>query len=298
MSYIFPQKKALGELDIAAHSLLFRTNDEFLAIRDTITRVDFVTGKALEVVNVGFKAGFGLFTPDGKTLIVCGWEGKIAWLDAATLQVTTTKTTILGGITWAAMSPDGKEFLVVNYSSSRCQRWDTQTMEPIGDVLVTSLVEEAAAYSHQGEIYIGDYLGGLQRWDRETGKLIDTVPAHDGRVRAIACSPDGSEIATGGEDCQIKRWATDTGKKIGKAMRGHGKKVRALLYAGPHGLISGGENAYVVRWNLDGKVVSSDMSSLRGASMNTTLAVSPDKTRLVAAGFHWSHRWTSDFTNG
>ena len=46
----------------------------------------------------------------------------------------------------------------------------------------------------------------MKVWDLATGKLLQTLTGHLGEVRAVAFSPDGSLIASGGDDLEIKLW--------------------------------------------------------------------------------------------
>ncbi|MEZ5347487.1 MAG: serine/threonine-protein kinase [Pyrinomonadaceae bacterium] len=53
-------------------------------------------------------------------------------------------------------------------------------------------------------------------WDASNGKELISLRGHTGRVRAIAYSPDGKTIATGGRDGVIRLWNAKTGEEFQK----------------------------------------------------------------------------------
>jgi WD40 repeat protein len=51
-------------------------------------------------------------------------------------------------------------------------------------------------------------------WDASTGRLLETLVAHEGKVFEATFSPDGKTLATGGEDHLAKLWDVATGKLV------------------------------------------------------------------------------------
>ncbi|TAG98107.1 MULTISPECIES: WD40 repeat domain-containing protein [unclassified Microcoleus] len=54
----------------------------------------------------------------------------------------------------------------------------------------------------------------IKIWDRKTGQLLKTLKGHTAPVRAVAFSPNGSRIVSGGQDKVIKVWDANTGKLL------------------------------------------------------------------------------------
>ena len=55
-------------------------------------------------------------------------------------------------------------------------------------------------------------------WNTDTGQLDHTQPAHIGTVNAVAFSPNGAYIASGGVDTSLRVSDAASGKAIGKSM--------------------------------------------------------------------------------
>ncbi len=73
--------------------------------------------------------------------------------------------------------------------------------EPVGVV----------ASSPDGAFFAGGSLAGAAYvWETATGKLLRTWPAHFKAVSAMAFTPDGSVLVTGGDDTVVSAWSLST----------------------------------------------------------------------------------------
>ncbi|WP_410791041.1 TIR domain-containing protein [Kribbella sp. C-35] len=82
---------------------------------------------------------------------------------------------------------------------------------------------------------------------------VRTYPAHgDGPTSAVAISPDGKLLATGGDDRRVVLWDLHDGVPQARpALIGHDEKVVALTFNPDAGeLASSAEDGVVIRWNL------------------------------------------------
>jgi WD40 repeat protein len=128
---------------------------------------------------------------------------------------------------------------------------------------------------------------GLLAW-LLSGVATAAVPApfpvrHGAAVGAVAFSPDGRMIASGGDDA-ILRIADVSSGKVKHTLRGHLGRVASLAFA-PDGkvLASGGRDSTVCLW---GPVTGKQLHRLEGHERTVmTLAFTPDGRHLVSGSY-------------
>ena len=162
-------------------------------------------------------------SPDGTSIALAGLvpskrELKEHNYDIRLLDLDT------GKIKWAHMgrgdsvmslsfSPDGKSLATAGYFTVRI--WDAQTGDLKATMPPTRHLIRKIAFSADSESLIeggGNFSQGgggastsqVTMWDLSTGKVQKKVPAHLGPVLAIATSPDGRLIASGGSSGRTK----------------------------------------------------------------------------------------------
>ena len=86
----------------------------------------------------------------------------------------------------------------------------------------------------------------------QTGVLLSTLRGHTGEVYAIAFSPDGRWIASGGGDSTVKVWDSGT-EKVVRSFRGHIGIVGSVSFSPDgHRLASGSRDRTVKVWTPAG----------------------------------------------
>jgi WD40 repeat protein len=203
------------------------------------------------------------FSPDGKTLAT-GVElirqmqgrslptlGKVQLWDVATGQLKTTLPGPLSGITAFAFSPDGR-ILATGGGQWRSFDGDGNVINPrpFGEVhlhdtssgrLKATLTGHGApisslVFSLDGKVLAtGDSVGATRLWEVESGRLRPSDRAMlsgESRVDAIAFSPDGRLVATGGRysDVTVRLWNVRTGG-LETVFRGQQGQVQALAFS-------------------------------------------------------------------
>jgi len=185
--------------------------------------------------------------------------------------------------------------------------FDPKKKEPVGrwnghDNYV-SAVTFAITPKDDRFVITGGYDRKLVWWNEVNGQQVRSLAAHDGWVRGLVVNPDGTLIASVGDDMLVKVWRTDTGELV-RTLSGHAKLTPqghvTALYAvaispdGKH--VAAGDRIGQVRvWELetgveratfevpvlytyDGKQRKRSIGGIR------SLAFSPDGKRIAVGG--------------
>ncbi|KAI9453762.1 WD40-repeat-containing domain protein, partial [Russula earlei] len=87
-------------------------------------------------------------------------------------------------------------------------------------------------------------------WDTSTGASVKTLKGHQGPVRAVVFSPDGTRIVSGSEDCTVRMWDTSTGAAI-QTLESNWTSVRAIaihgLYCSTDGWVYKTHGTHIMR---------------------------------------------------
>ena len=123
-------------------------------------------------------------------------------------------------------------------------------------------------------------LGGLAWWMMQ-GDELATLKGHAGVVRAVAFSPDGTMIASAGDDGTVRLWECATNLEV-RSLQGHEGKVLAIAFGTAPLLASVGDDKTVRLWDWKSGTA---LSSLTGPTKALEcVAVSPDGSVVAAAG--------------
>jgi WD40 repeat protein len=120
----------------------------------------------------------------------------------------------------------------------------------------------------------------LHVWDTASRKLKLTLEGHLDEVNAVAYSPDGSRIASGGDDGLVILWDVHKGR-LAAVLKGHTEEVNCVAFSPDGKLVAGGgRDKLVMLWDA---ASGRHLATLTGHTENVAcLAFSPDGKTLAS----------------
>jgi WD40 repeat protein len=219
------------------------------------------------------------FDPDGDRIVTAGWDDTARIWDASTGDT----IHVLRGheeiVYWATFSPDGERVATASRDGTT-RLWDTSTgkqvflLDDVFDGWVRQVV-----FSPNGKLVASARSDGWSyAWNTSTGNLEETFCCHDEEVGAVAFSPDGKFLVTGG-DKSVQVFEVDGGI-LNATMLGHTDWVRSVAFS-PDGrtVVSASDDGTARVWETN---VGRELFTLTGHTGPVMSAVfNPEGTRVV-----------------
>ena len=219
-----------------------------------------LVGHADAVVSVRFSA-------DGEWLLTAGFDNTARIWDLASGELVQTLTGHSWWVWAAEFSPDDRRLVTVSQDGKAIvwQRDENDDYQPLTEFAKHSGPIYAAQFSPDGtSIATAGYDRRVLLWNPDEVQPVDIArrldneadpPApfrelaqHEGPVRTLAFSPDGSQLLSGGQDNVLRLWDLATNEQRA-VLRGHASHVRDCVFS-PDGklLLSAGRDQQIKLW--------------------------------------------------
>jgi WD40 repeat protein len=199
---------------------------------------------------------------DGRSLAVSATGDRIYLRDGATGKLQRTLKVVSEGplpavVNCLAFAPDGK-ILAVGFhnpasppNTGQLTLWDLESFREVKRTRPSAAEGlSALAFSSDGKTLVS--AGHVVKvWDAQTLEERQVLREHNGPVRDLAFSPNGSVLATSGDDRLIRLWDPATWKEVRRPLEGHSQAKVCLAFSSDGKWLASGSGDGTMRvWDV------------------------------------------------
>ena len=198
-----------------------------------------------------------VFSPDGESLFVglAGSHGKnICKWDMKTGRQVLFDCPPLGWVQDLLISQDGKLLYThtgEDHETSELRSFNADTGQQLSTLLRNPrYFQTGVAMSPNGKALLVADSGGVHLWDSQNGARIGIPIKHGNLAQAVAFSPDGQTVVTGGDDSAARFWDAATCQPVAPPMISDNEIICVAFHPQGKILATAGLDNTVVLWDL------------------------------------------------
>jgi WD40 repeat protein/DNA-binding SARP family transcriptional activator len=221
---------------------------------------DAATGEGVFALEAGDPLYDVAWSPDGQLLAVAGVEsdrGVVTIVERSGAEVATLRDEPGVHVTDVRFDPEGRLLATAREPQGRFEPdsaevaiWDWEQAETVKTIETHA---DSAVFDPTGTrlATTGRVEGVADIWDARSGQRLVSMTGHKGLIGDVVFSPDGSRLATAGQDGTVRLWDAESGSQT-LVLRGHIGMVSTVVFS-PDGskLASVSADGTVRVWALD-----------------------------------------------
>lgn len=178
---------------------------------DDSVRLWNMAGQSYELNRRRASVSSAVFSPDGTSLAMCGWNSGTALWHWQNDRLAETWRVSNGLINDVVFSQDS-QFLAEGRYDGSVVIWNIQTRKQHVVLSYSPVPVFSVAFSPDGKfIAAGGNNHNVYLWRVSDGRQLDIFQGHTGAVRGIAWSPDSELLVSVSEDRTARIWSTNEG---------------------------------------------------------------------------------------